>query len=92
MDQTGARHAGGKIHDRLRLTASVSEISTDLDKITMITAYVEFLVFKCHMLGNISISTDQHGGEEFVKGHNMKLQEICGIRKTLPLNTPLQIY
>lgn len=67
MDQTGARHAWGKIHDRLRPAASISEISTDLDKITMITAYVEFLVFKCHVLGNISISIDQRGGEDLQK-------------------------
>lgn len=51
----------------MRPTASVSKTSTDLDKLSIITAYVEFLVFKCHAFGNTSISIDQHGGEDLQK-------------------------
>ena len=52
---------------RVRPTASISKTSTDLDKLGIITAYAEFLVFKCHAFGNTSISIDQHGGEDLQK-------------------------
>lgn len=72
-------------------TASISKSSRDLDKISIIIAYVEFLVFKCHAFGNISISIDRQR-RGFAKDHNMKLQEFSGMRKTQPLLTPQQLY
>lgn len=60
-------------------------VAQTLTKISIIIAYVQFLLFKCHAFGDISRPAQKRG---FTKGHNMKLQEFSRIRKSWLLLTP----
>lgn len=60
-------------------------VAQTLTKISVIIAYVDFLLFKCHAFGDISSPAQRRG---FTKGHNTKLQEFSRMRKSQPLLTP----